>query len=122
MKIKRFKVKDGVTKEDLIALGFASGGTWVKKDAKLFRCRIFEYTPTHFEYSISIVFGDDINDWNDFDNVLILDEDFCQPYTPFYGDNFGKEIYDFPSLENVIYRYNKFMSELGIFEEVVNND
>lgn len=120
MKIKRFKLKDHITKEELVSLGFKSGGSWVKKDAKLYLSKFFYYRPTKFEYSISIAFGSDINDWNDFDNVLILDEDFCQPYTPFYGDNYGKDIKDFPTLENVIIEYNEFMSGFGIFEELKN--
>lgn len=118
MKIKRFKLKDNVTRDDLIALGFRNGGSWIKKDAELFLSRCFKYEETEFEYSISIAFSSDINDWNDFDNVLVLDEDFCQPYTPFYGDNYGKDITDFPTLENTIFKYNEFMSGLGIFDEI----
>ena len=118
MKIKRFKLKDNVTRDDLIALGFRNGGSWIKKDAELFLSRCFEYKETEFEYSISIAFNSDINDWNDFDNVLVLDEDFCQPYTPFYEYNYGKDITDFPTLENIIFKYNEFMSSLGIFEEI----
>lgn len=118
MKIKRFKLKENIAKEKLISLGFKSGGSWIKKDSELFLSKCFYYNKTHFEYSISIAFGSDINDWNDFDNVLILDEDFCQPYTPFYGDNYGKDIDGFPTLENVIAKYNEFMSGLGIFEEL----
>lgn len=118
MKIKRFKIRDGVTKEELIALGFKSGGSWIIKCAKLFKHKIFEYRPADFEYSINIAFGDNIGEWNDFDNVLILDEDYGQAYTPFYGDNFGEEVNNFPCLENVIRNYNKFMSSFGIFEEI----
>lgn len=116
MKIKRFKLKDNVTKDDLIALGFKSGGSWIKKDAELFLSRYFCYKK--FEYSIGIAFSSDIYDWNDFDNVLVLDEAFCQPYTPFYSDNYGKDITDFPSLEDTILKYNEFMSGLDIFEEL----
>ena len=47
-----------------------------------------------------------------------MDEDFGQPYTPFYGDNYGKDIDNFPVLEMVIAKYNRFMSSLGIFEEI----
>ena len=118
MKIKRFKLKDNVTRDDLIALGFRNGGSWIKKDAELFLSRCFEYKETEFEYSISIAFSSDINDWNDFNNVLVLDEDFCQPYTPFYEYNYGKDITDFPTLENTIFKYNEFMSGLGIFDEI----
>lgn len=118
MKIKRFKLKDNVTRDDLFSLGFAPGGSWIKKDAEMFLSKYFYYQDTDFEYSICIAFGPNINDWNDFDNVLVLDEDFCQPYTPFYGDNYGKDIADFPVLEDVISKYNIFMSGLGIFEEI----
>ena len=118
MKIKRFKLKDNITKDDLIALKFRSGGSWIKKDAELFLCRCFEYRKSDFEYSINIAFSSDINDWNDFDNVLVLDEDFGQPYTQFYGDNYGKDIDNFPVLEMVISNYNKFMDSLNIFEEI----
>lgn len=41
MKIKRFRLKDGVTKEDLIALHFKNGGSWIKEDAKLFFKQVF---------------------------------------------------------------------------------
>jgi hypothetical protein len=121
MKIKRFKLKDNITREDLIALGFRNGGSWIKKDAELFLERCFEYKNTHFEFSVGIAFSSDINDWNDFDNVLVMDEDFGQPYTPFYGDNYGKDIHGFPTLENTILKYNEFMSGLGILEEVDSN-
>lgn len=118
MKIKRFKLKKDVDREKLIALGAREGGTWIKKDAELFLSRYFEHRPTEFEFSINIAFGPDIHNWNDFDNVLVLDEDFCQPYTPFYGDNYGKDITCFSTLEYTILKYNEFMSSLGIFEEV----
>ena len=118
MKIKRFKLKENITKEDLIALGFKDGGAWIKTDAELFLDKYFCFKKIDFEYSIGIAFSSNINDWNDFDNVLILDEAFCQPYTPFYGDNYGKDIKNFPALENVISEYNKFMGSLGIFEEL----
>lgn len=121
MKIKRFKVKNNITKQELISLGFKSGGSFVKEDAELYLSKSFYNKKTDFEYSIDIVFSSDINNWNDFDNVLIIDENFCQPYTPFYGNNYGKDINDFPVLEMVINKYNQFMSSLGIFEEIDEN-
>ena len=42
MKIKRYKLRDSVTKEELLKNGFKEGGTWIKKDAKLFLSRDFE--------------------------------------------------------------------------------
>ena len=72
------------------------------------------------EYEISIIIAFDSSDlesWNDFDNVLVLDEDFCQPYTPFYGDNYKKEVSDFPFLEWVISEYNALFDSLPVFEK-----
>lgn len=117
MKIKRFKLKDNIAKDDLLSLGFRSGGSWIKKDAELFLSKCLYDKKTKFGYSINIAFGSNVNEWDDFDNVLILDEGWGQPYTPFYGDNYGKDITGFPTLENVIFEYNEFMSGLGIFEE-----
>ena len=118
MKIKRFKLREGVTKDELMALGFKPGGSWIKKDAELFLGKCFYYKPTNFEYSIDIAFGSNIQDWDDFNNVLVLDDDFGQPYTSFYGKNYGKNVVGFPTLENVIENYNKFLGGLDIFEEM----
>lgn len=111
MRIKRFKLKDNVTKEQLTKLGFTHGGIWVKTDAKWILWRDFGW------YSINVVFGENINDWNDFDYVLVLDEDFGQPYIPFY-DSLDKDILDSSTLGGVVENYNKFMSNLDIFEEI----
>lgn len=118
MKIKRFKLRDGVTKDDLIKLGFRTGGTWIKEGAELFLSRYFHYKETDFEFTIGIAFGPDIRDWNDVDNVLVLDDDFCQPYIPFYYDNYEKDITGFPTLEYTILKYNEFLGSLDILEEV----
>ena len=57
--------------------------------------------------------------FNDFENIEVMDFAFGQPYTPFYGDNYKKYINDFPYLQKVIKRYNKVMDNLGIFEEEI---
>ena len=116
MKIKRFKLRDGVTKEELIALGFKFGGTWIKKDAELYLHKYFN----KYQISIDITFTENINNWNDHDNVLVLDEEGGQPYYPFYDDKYyDKEVTNFPALEDTIQNYNEFISSLGIFEEVM---
>lgn len=112
MKIKRYSIRDETTIEDIKAAGGRDGGTWVNKKSKMFLSKHCEYKPTHFEFSIDIAFNDDLTDWNDWDYVLVLDEDFCQPYTPFYGDNFGAEISNFPTLEYCVEKYNEFMDSL----------
>ena len=66
----------------------------------------------HIEISIN---PDGTFSFDDFDNIIVLDDNFCQPYYPFYtSDN------DFPYLNKVIKKYNKAMDELienGILKE-----
>lgn len=126
LKIKRFKLKEGrPTQEDLEKYGFREGGSWLIKDAKTYtsankivRKEDFQRY-RDYEISFNLAFNDDPTDFNDFDNVLILDEEFCQPYTPFYGymgNNDEKE--PFPFLAWVISEYNEWMSGFDFLEEV----
>lgn len=118
MKAKSYKLKYVPTAEQLINLGFQMGGTWIKNDAKWYKWTWFEYK--NAELSINICFSDDTSEWNDFDNVLVLDEDFGQPYTAFYFDNYKKDITDFPALEYCIEKYNEFMDSFDFLEEDTN--
>lgn len=126
LKIKRFKLKEGrPTQEDLEKYGFREGGSWLIKDAKTYtsankivRKEDFQRY-RDYEISFNLAFKDDPTDFNDFDNVLIFDEEFCQPYTPFYGymgNNNDKE--PFPFLAWVISEYNEWMSGFDFLEEV----
>ena len=134
-KIKRYKLKPNTTKEQLISLGFHEGGTWVHKNAELVLSKYIhitnevEYTTKKgkrkkrkylSEFNIGIVFTDNINDWNDFDNVLVLDEDWCQPYYPFYHLQSGKIKDDeIPKvLPLFVTEYNKYMDSLEFLEEI----
>lgn len=54
--------------------------------------------------------------WNDIDALIVLDEDFGQPYTPFY-DAYDSD-YRFPFLDEVISAYNSFMDSLDWVEEI----
>lgn len=63
----------------------------------------------------------DNENWNDFDNVIILDEEFDQPYTPFYH-HFGEEVDEFPVLENLIEQYNEYMKSLPFLEEAKDDE
>lgn len=65
---------------------------------------------------VVVTFPEDLFDWNDFDFVLVIDEEFGQPYTPFYSYLSG-EIRSFPVLRKVIEKYNEFMSSLPFLEE-----
>lgn len=113
MKINRYKLKDGVTKDDLLKLGFRPGGTYIKEDADIswFRTLVDSI-------SLDIAFPEDISKWNDFDYVIVIDEDFGQPYTPFYShyeDDEDSECFVF--LRKVITAYNKVMDSLGFLEK-----
>lgn len=106
MKINRYYINPNTKKEDLIDVGFKSGGSWIIDDAVLFKT----YDICN-NISISIAFTENILDFNDFDNILVIDEDFGQPYTPFYGDNYGKDIKN-KFIQKIIIGYNKFLDSL----------
>ena len=123
LKIKRFKLKEGrPTQEDLERYGFREGGSWIIKGAEWFVSKIIRKEDTRYrdyEFSFNLAFKDDLTDFNDFDNILVLDEEFGQPYTPFYGyiENNGDEE-PFPFLAWVISEYNEWMSGFDFLEEV----
>lgn len=121
MKIKRYKIRENVTKNDIARSCHCSwnngAADYIIGGADFTIRKFGEFKKTDFEFSIIIAFKPNIQDWNDFNNILILDDAWCQPYTPFY-DYFGKEVYDFPTLEYLISEYNKFMDSLSFLEEV----
>lgn len=59
---------------------------------------------------------------DDFNNILVLDEEFGQPYTPFYSENYKKDIKYFPVLESCIRQYNDFLDSFDFLEEVKEED
>lgn len=117
MKMKRYKIKDTTTLDDIFACGAREGGSWVNKESEYLISKYCYFKKTNFEFDIDVVFKKNILDWDDFNNVLVLDMDFCQPYTPFYGENYGEEITEFPTLEYCIEQYNEFMDSLPFLEE-----
>jgi hypothetical protein len=128
MKIKHYKLKDGITREYLLENRCKEGGTWISKDTELFISKTisakirtkkgFRYVADSFD--ICVGFPADLSKWNDFDYIIVIDEDFCQPYTAFYHDNYDKDIKGFPCLEYVIEQYNEFLSSLPFLEEITN--
>ena len=118
MKAKSYKLKYTPTEEQLIEAGAKRGGIWINKESVFYIAKFFRHPKYNFEFSINICFKEDISDWNDFDNVLVLDEDFIQTYTPFYGKNYKKEISNHPCLEYCIEKYNEFMDSFDFLCEV----
>ena len=136
MKANTYRLKHGTTMQDILSLPGVSKGSasYVREGADAYLNKSIYKTrrvtmhdddasstwTEKREYEISIIISFDSSDlesWNDFDNVLVLDEDFCQPYTPFYGDNYKKEVSDFPFLEWVISEYNALFDSLPVFEK-----
>ena len=105
---KRFRLKPNVTMDLIKACGFKPGGDgWIHKDAV-----VFKSWKLNEDISLNIAFPDNLGEWNDFDFVLVLDEEFGQPYTPFYE---AKKHFEF--LDRVIKRYNAIMTSMTLFEE-----
>ena len=117
MKAKSYKLKYTPTEEQLIEAGARHGGRWIDEESVLYISKLFRLPEYDFEFSIGICFKDDISDWNDLDNVLVLDDDFGQPYTPFYT-NYKKEVSNHPCLEHCIEKYNEFMDSFDFLCEV----
>lgn len=117
MKAKSYKLKYVPTVQQLRDAGFRPGGSWMHENAFMFAERCFAY-----ELSVSICFFPDLDVWDDFHNILVLDEEFGQPYTPFYSENYKKDIKDFPVLEYCIRQYNDFLDSFDFLEEVKEED
>lgn len=120
MKAKSYKLKYIPTKEQLIKLGARPGGTWINQYSDLYISITREFPDSRGDFIISIGFPDfeeGLAEWDDFSFVLVLDDDFGQPYAPFYGKNYKKDIQDFLCLECVIEAYNNFMDSLDFLCE-----
>ena len=120
--IKRFKLKDGVTIDDIKKeyKSLREGGSWIHQDAvyNIFR----DVTPQNSrgsEISVCVGFPNDLLKWDDYNFVLVLDEEFGQPYTPFYGDDNEEP---FPFLAGVIRRYNEVMGRFSFLEEKMTEE
>ena len=116
--IKRFKLKDGITINDIRqeCRIFREGGSWINHDSAYFiSCDVTPQNSRGSEISLEIGFPKDLSKWDDFDFVLVLDEEFGQPYTPFYGD-YNQP---FPFLAGVIHMYNEVMERFPFLEEKV---
>lgn len=109
--INKYRIKEGTTIDDVLKelkarnIPNAEGGCWVNKNSYHVFWKVLDGS-----IEVEIALPKELSEWNDFDYVLVMDDDFAQPYTPFYG----KET--FPFLLNVIGRYNKFMDSLDFLE------
>lgn len=127
MKANSYRLKPGTTIEDIIkipGIERQEHSIFIHKESfeiTCFRSTKLEYDSWgEFEISINVSFdANNIEKWDDYYNVTILDEDFLQPYTPFYMcDYYKKEVTDFPALEWCIDEYNKFMDSIPVLEKI----
>ena len=112
-KAKSYKLKDSITRDSLLDMGFKDGH-WNYKD----RNCVSRIVPLMGDIELEIFIEMNPIKFNDFDNVIVMDSAFCQPYTPFYGDNYKQVIEGGNYLTEVIKKYNEEMDKLNIFEEV----
>lgn len=120
MKISRFRLKPGAEVDTSKMSEYAN---FIHVDAT----RSFHQYLAD-DICLYVGFPEDLSKWDDFDYVLVLDDDFGQPYTPFYsflsrqeyaketGAEFDEE--PFPFLKKVIDRYNLEMEKLPYLEKI----
>ena len=106
-----YKMKPDVNIEDIE--GIREGGSWINKRDKYFITR----TCGDEDITLNIGFPDDLSLWDDFDDVIVLDENFCQPYYPFY-DAVEKNKTNNIFAMNVIGHYNKIMNSFPFLEKI----
>ena len=136
-KIKRYKLKDDIKKEQLLKMGCRESEnlSYICKGAIIGKTHLikirytYEYKDKYgnlktikytSEFDVDIAFTDNLQQWNDFDNIIVLDSDFCQPYYPFYNYLNGKiGAKEIPKvLPLFVTEYNKYMSSLEFLEEI----
>ena len=119
--VKRYKMKPNITLEDIQAFakehakkfGFGGAAIWISEDSEHFLS-----TYINDDILLSIGFPKDLQKWDDFDHVMVMDEDFGQPFTPFYKyiDGEIQEPEDF--VMHTVDKYNAVMDSLTFLEAI----
>ena len=80
--VKRYELVENITKEDLLKAGFKEGGwdSYILNPKVSYSCVLYEDIELHIEISTS---SKKIK-FNDYNNVLVFDDEIGQPYFPFY--------------------------------------
>jgi len=129
LQINRYKLKDLNTAEsEIMKYNIRTGGGYISQDTT-----VFLFAPLYKNVTLNVGFPKDLSVWNDFDHVIVLDEDFGQPYTPFYKylDNaestpvryepkmpFTITLNVSPFLQRVIRAYNETMDKYSFLEKI----
>ena len=110
--IHRYKLKDGVSHADIakelkrLKIQTHEGGSYINKNSSYSFFKVLKD-----EIEACVAFPEDLSLWDDFDYVLVLDDSFGQPYTPFYESE-----KPFVYMLDIIGRYNKLMDSLSFLE------
>lgn len=120
-RIHSFALKKNVTMDDIRkSVKIQDGGSWIHKESAYFFRETLEDS-----IELNIAFPEDLSKWNDYDYILILDDDFCQPYTPFYSyldtnmDGIEDDNHKFSEFFlRVVEKYNKVMGSLDFLEVI----
>lgn len=115
-KIKKYELNDNVTIKKLEKNNFNKGGFMkkIKSPKYYYNKYLVDDIELHIEIGIN---PDKTLSFDDYDNIIVLDDNFCQPYYPFYEEKKG-----FKFLNKVILEYNNTMDEFvknGIFKEKI---
>lgn len=118
MKIDRFKMRPNVSLNNIKCI--REGGSWIHENAIQFIS-----IPIHDKYPITLNIGfpEDLSKWDDFEYVIVLDEEFGQPYAPFYSFMNKPWLVKIGSaLYTIIQNYNEEMRALPFLEEIKGID
>lgn len=114
MEVARFRIRPGASFSNVKCI--REGGSWIHKDAIRFMS-----IPLYdkYEITLNIGFPEDLSKWDDFNYILVLDEDFGQPYIPFYAHLDGTWQKKTGSiLTQIVQKYNEEMRALPFLEEI----
>ena len=113
-----YKMKPGTTISDIEEyakkekLVFNNGGKWISKDAEY--CL---FIVLNNRIDVDIAFPKDLEKWDDYEHVLVMNDDIGQPYGPFY--DYLKKTAEEPDpyLQMIIAKYNEIMDGLPFIEK-----
>lgn len=125
-KIHRYVAKEGITEEYLKAIGFRYGKVMGFDSAFMgfavsVEIKLPDFTNKNNDikipFVISIAFGSDLSEWNDDDNVCVLEAYTGAVYGPFYAALYGEKLKTVPPcLPVLIDAYNEFMDRVPFLE------
>ncbi len=118
--MNRYKMKPGTTISDIENFAkkkkyvFSTGGTWISKDAE--HCM---FIVLNDDINVDIAFPKELEKWDDYKHVTVMDDSLGQPYMPFYDHLKNLEEKPDHYLKMVIEKYNKIMDSLPFLERTI---